>query len=179
MKTHNANGLAQSMVLRPILLQHKLRIQFSWFISSIPPCSPPSFPAQITRCNLHAPSRCRRWWMPAIRTRPPQIQESTFMTPDNHYILFHRISFSADPVNRLGFAFNESAEMVFYCLSFHLIICLRLARLEFALFSLLLGCSNAVSGWNTPSLWLRGAARQTIIFCITNCRLAHCRWLMS
>lgn len=47
-----------------------------------PDASPP-FPAQITWCNLHAPSRCRRWWMPAIRMRPLQIQESTFMTPDN------------------------------------------------------------------------------------------------
>lgn len=62
--------------------------------------------------------------MPAIRTG--QLQKSTFITPDSHYVLFYKISFGTDPVNRFGFGFNESAEMVFYRLMLHLIICLRL-----------------------------------------------------
>lgn len=166
-------------VVVSVLLQHKQSIQFSWFISSIPLGASSSFPAQITCCNLHAPSRCSRWWMPAIRTRQLQIQKSTFITPDNHYVLFYKISFGADPVKRFGLGFNESAKMVFYCLMLHLVICLRLAWRLFALFLLLLGCRNTVSGLNPPSLWLRGAPCQTIIFCITNWRLSHCWWLTS
>lgn len=70
--------------------------------------------------------------MPAIRTGQPQ--KSTFITPDNHYVLFYKISFGADPVNRFGFGFNESAEMVFYCLMLHLIICLRLSLVAVELY---------------------------------------------
>ncbi len=50
-----------------------------------------SFPAKITWCNLHKPSRCWSWWMPTIHTRPSRIlHKSTFITGDNHYVLFHR-----------------------------------------------------------------------------------------
>lgn len=163
----------------PVLLQHEQSIQFSWSISSIALGASSSFPAQITWCNLHAPSRCGRWWMPAIRRRQLQIQKSTFITPDNHYVLFYKISFGTDPVNRFGLGFNGSAETVFYCLMLHLVICLRLACWLFALFLLLLGWGNTVSGSNPPSLWLRGAPCQTIIFCITKWRLSRCWWLTS
>lgn len=52
MTTHNANGQTQSKVLRPILL-HKLSIQFSWFISSIPPWWPPTPPISRPQLRLH------------------------------------------------------------------------------------------------------------------------------
>lgn len=74
-----------------------------------------SSPAQITWCNLHAPSRCRGWWMPAIHTRPFPTQKSTFITGDHHYALFYKISFRTDPVNLFGFSFNTSAEKEVYC----------------------------------------------------------------
>lgn len=78
-----------------------------------------SFPAKITWCNLHAPSRCRGWWMPTIHTRPSQIQhKSTFIAGDTHYVLFYKISFCTDPVNLFGFGFNVSAERNVYCLVF-------------------------------------------------------------
>lgn len=76
-----------------------------------------SLPGKITWCNLHAPSRCRDWWMPTIHTRPSQIQhKSTFSTGDNHYVLFYKISFPTDPVNLFMFGFNVSAEKEVYCL---------------------------------------------------------------
>ncbi len=49
--------------------------------------------------------------MPTIHTRQSQIQhKSTFITGDNHYVLFYKISFRTDQVNLSGFGFNESAE---------------------------------------------------------------------
>lgn len=96
--------------------------------------------------------------MPAIRARQLQIQKSTFITPDNHYVLFYKISFGADPVNRFGLGFNGSAETVFYCLMLHLVIALRLAWWLFALFLLLLGCGNTV--WIEPAKFM--AARGSV-----------------
>lgn len=106
-----------------------------------------SFPAQITRCNLHAPSRCRGWRMPAIHTRPFQIQKSTFITGDNHYVLFYKISFRTDPVNLFGFGFNVSAEKEVYCLILHHVIFFSrvlLYSFNVCFILLLRGCRNTV-----------------------------------
>lgn len=138
-----------------------------------------SFPAKITWCNLHAPSRCRGWWMPTIHTRPPQIQhKSTFIAGDNHYVLFYKISFCTDPVNLFGFGFNVSAERKVYCLVFtpyylFLGYCYALSMFHVCFILLLQGCRSTESRVrsNLPSLWLCRALRQTIIFCIAICRL--------
>lgn len=78
---------------------------------SIPSTAVPSFPPKITQCNLHAPSRCSGWWMPTIHTRPLQmLHNSTFITRDNHYVQFDKISSHTDPVELVGFGFYASAE---------------------------------------------------------------------
>lgn len=136
-----------------------------------------SFPAQITWCNLHAPSRCRGWRMPAIHTRPFQIQKSTFITGDNHYVLFYKISFRTDPVNFFGFGFNASAEKEVYCLILHHIIffflgcCYTVSVFALFCFSGAAEIPFMREGSNLPSLWLCRALCQTIIFCIAICRL--------
>lgn len=124
MNGHGASILYNHMrcLQTQIPLQSKLSIQFSWFISFHSTASS-SFPAKITWCNLHAPSRCRGWWMPTIDTRPSQIQhKSTFITGDNRYVLLYKISFRTDPVNLFRFGFNATAEKEVYCLVLHHII---------------------------------------------------------
>ena len=101
-------------------------IQFSWFISFIPVyCRIPPPPSKITWCNLHAPSRCSGWWMPAIHThtRPsrssagaPLLQEITVMCCSTR---FHSAMTRS---TSLGSGCNASAEKEFYCLVLHCII---------------------------------------------------------
>lgn len=71
----------------PTAIQAEHPIPLIHLSHSAPLPAPPSL-AKITWCNLHAPSRCRGWWMPTIHTRPSRIQHnSTFIAGDNRYVL--------------------------------------------------------------------------------------------
>lgn len=138
-----------------------------------------SFPAKITWCNLHAPSRCRGWWMPPIHTRPSQIQHKrTFITGDNHSVLFYTISSCTDPVNLFRFSFDVRAEKQVYYLVLHHIVYFEDSVIEFQCSMFASFCFYGAEGIqllrvgsNLPSLWLCKALCQTIIFCIAICRL--------
>lgn len=124
MTGHDVNILLQSQVLslnlnptaipaeHPILLIHLIH-------STLLPAS--HSPLRLHGVIFMHHQDAGGWWMPAIHTRPFQIQRSTFITGDNYYVLFYKISFRADPVNLFGFGFLISAEkevVVFFCLIF-------------------------------------------------------------
>lgn len=121
MTGHDANILLQSQVLslnlnppaipaeHPILLIHLIH-------STLLPA--PHSPLRLHGVIFMHHQDAGGWWMPAIHTRPFQIQRSTFITGDNYYVLFDKISFHADPVNLFGFGFHISAEKDVFCLIF-------------------------------------------------------------
>lgn len=105
------------------------------------------FSAKITWRNLHAPSRCRVWWMPTTHTRPSETQHnSTFIAKDNHYVLFCKISFRTDPVNLFRFGFNVSAEKKVYCWVLHHIIYVQATVLQFQCSIFASFCFNGAAG---------------------------------
>ena len=81
-------------------------IQFSWFISFIPVycriLSPPP-PLRLhgvifTHHQDAAADECQQYTHKAIQIQ----RKSTFITGDNRYVLFYKISFHNDPVNLFG-----------------------------------------------------------------------------
>lgn len=106
--------------------------------------------------------------MPTIHTRPSRIQhKSTFITGDNHYVLFCEISFHTDPVNLFVLGFDVGAENKVCCMILLYSVYFKYAIIKFQYSMLVspeLQFQRAES--NLPSVWVGKALRQTIILCI-------------